>query len=236
METPPPPTSAQSHMPRITKHRLLSIIKRFPFDSLVIPNRFATERDEDIPGFIGALMEALQATLLESAPANISPRKLLEPSAHLDYEPDMPTPTLTSISGVVTAEGEGWIGVPETIPFMLRLRDAQEFDDEETKSIDVGSTGDTLKLRREALRNMALAGFPLHRTSNLLLDERPSSSNLPPPPDLPFDSKPKPMSPARRALMKDLMEETRRTLHYNPYTLVDLVKEPSLGLPMVCLK
>jgi hypothetical protein len=214
-------------MSRITKHKLLSIIKRFPFDSLVIPNRFATERDEDIPGFIGALMEALQATLLETAPANVSPRKLMEPSAHLDSEPATPTPTLTSISGVVTAERER-IGVPETIPFMLRLRDAQEFDDEETKSIDVGSTGDTLKLRREALRNMALAGFPLHRTSNLLLDERPSSSNLPPPPDLPFDSKPKPMSPARRALMKDLMAETRRTLHY---TLVDLAKDRALGFP-----
>ena len=74
METPPPPTSAKSNMSRITKHKLLSIIKRFPFDSLVIPNRFATERDEDIPGFIGALMEALQATLLETAPANVSPR------------------------------------------------------------------------------------------------------------------------------------------------------------------
>ena len=107
METPPPPTSAPSNMSRITKRTLLTIIKRFPFDSLVIPNRFATERDEDIPGFIGALIEALQATLLESAPANVSPRKLMEPSAHLAFESATPTPTSTSMSGVVTAEGGG---------------------------------------------------------------------------------------------------------------------------------
>lgn len=325
-------------MSRITKRTLLSIIKRFPFDALVVPNRFATDRDEDIPGFIDALTEALKATLLESAPARVSPRKLMEPSDHLAFEPATPTPTSTSMSTVVTAEEEEDIGM-EPIPFMLQSRDAQEFEDEEkkermkidaagtkikverdaleeapigaeglisqaidegdqmgnitereklskteldvveaqqisflpsnrsliaeipggraekvdsfdsssiyqslsltqdpafTKPIDLGSADDPVKLRRAALRNMALEGFPLHRTSNLVLaDERLSSSNLPPPPDLPFDSKPKPMSPARRALMKDLMEETRQTLHYNPYILMDLGKELNLGLPMV---
>ena len=29
------------------------------------------------------------------------------------------------------------------------------------------------------------------------------------------------------------MKEGRRTLHYNPYNLVDLGKEPNLGLPMI---
>jgi hypothetical protein len=78
---------------------------------------------------------------------------------------------------------------------------------------------------------MALEGFPLRRISGpLLADERPS---LPPPPNLRFYSKLKPISPARRALMKDMIEETRRTLHYNPYTLVDLGEEPNLGLPLV---
>ena len=86
-----------------------------------------------------------------------------------------------------------------------------------SKSIDLESTDDPVKLRRAALRNMALTGFPLHRSSNLALaEQRPSSSNLPPPPDLPFYSKPKRMSPARRALIKDMMEEGRRTLHYDP--------------------
>ena len=117
------------------------------------------------------------------------------------------------MSRVVAAEGG-----ENTIPFMLRLSGAQEFDHEQTKPIGLGSTDDPLQLRRAALRNLFIAGFTLHRTSNLVLDERPrSSKNLPPPPELVFDSKPQPMSPARRALMKDMMEETRRTLDYGPY-------------------
>jgi len=104
-----------------------------------------------------------------------------------------------------------------------------------SKSIDLESDDDPMKLRKVALRNMALAGFPLCSISDLLpADERPGSSTLPPP-DLPFYSKLKPISPARRALMRDMMEETRRTLHYNPYTLVNLGKEPNLGLPMIYL-
>ena len=81
---------------------------------------------------------------------------------------------------------------------------------------------------------MAFEGFPLPHNSNLVLaDERAGSSNLhPPPPSLPFYSKLKPISTAQRALMRDLMEETRRTLHHNPYILVDLGKEPNLGLPI----
>ena len=97
-----------------------------------------------------------------------------------------------------------------------------------SEPIDLESADDPVKLRKAALRNMALAGSNLSSTN-----ERTSSSILPPPPDLPFYSKLKPISPVRRALMRDLMEETRRTLHYNPYTLVDLGKEPNLGLPMV---
>ena len=90
-----------------------------------------------------------------------------------------------------------------------------------------------MQLRKAALRNMAIADFPLRRHSNVVLaDERPSSTSLPPP-DLLFYSKLKPISPARRAVMRDLMEETRRTLHYDPYALVDLSKKPNLGLPMV---
>ena len=105
-----------------------------------------------------------------------------------------------------------------------------------SKSIDLESVDDPMKLWKVALRNMALAGVPLCGISDVLLaDERPSSSTLPPPPDLPFYSKLKPISPARRALMRDMMAETRRTLHYNPYTLVNPGKEPNLGLPMIYL-
>jgi hypothetical protein len=78
METPPPPSSTQSNMSRITKRMLLSIIKHFPFEALVVPSRFATDREEDIPGFIAALMDALKTALLESAPAHLSPRKLID--------------------------------------------------------------------------------------------------------------------------------------------------------------
>jgi hypothetical protein len=208
METPPPPTSATFNMSRITKPTLLSILNRFPFDSLVISDHFAsTERDEDTPGFINVLIAALQVTLLESAPANISPRRLMEPSGHLTFQL-APTQISASMSELEIAEaGDG-----QSIPFM---RGAHELDDEETKPI-IGSTEAALKLRRAALRNMA--DFPLHRISNLVpAEERPSSSNLPPLPDLPFDSKAKPMSPARRALMKDIIEEARHTLYCNPY-------------------
>jgi len=75
---------------------------------------------------------------------------------------------------------------------------------------------------------MVLTGSPLHCSSNLALaDERLSSSNLPPP-DLPLYSELKPISPARRALMSDLMEESHHTLLYNPYNLMDLGKELNL--------
>jgi hypothetical protein len=99
--------------------------------------------------------------------------------------------------------------------------------------IDLESADGPMRLRKAALRNMAIAGFLLRRSSNLdPANERPSSTSLSPP-NLPFYSKLKPISPARRALMRDLMEETRRTLHYNPYTLIDLGKEPNLGFPIV---
>ena len=191
-------------MCRITKRMLLSIIKHFPFEAVVVPSRFATDREEDIPGFIGALTDALKTALLESAPGHLSPRKLIEPSSHVAYEPATPTPTWTSMSLT---------------------------QDPTLKCIDLESADEPVKLRKAALRNMALAGFPLRRISDLLLvDERPSSPNVPPP-DLPFYSKLKPISPARRALMRDLMEETRRTLHYNPYAFVDLGKDPILSFP-----
>lgn len=142
METPPPPTPATFNMSRITKPTLLSILDRFPFDSLVIPDHFAsTERDEDTPGFIDALIAALQVTLLESAPANMSPRKLMEPSGHLTFQP-APTQISASMSELEIAEaGDG-----QSISFM---RGAHELDDEETKPI-IGSTDDALKLRRAA--------------------------------------------------------------------------------------
>lgn len=101
-----------------------------------------------------------------------------------------------------------------------------------SRFIGLESVDDPMQLRKAALRNMAIAGFPLRRSSNPVLgDECPGSTSISPP-DLPFYSKLKPISPARRALMRDLMEETRRTLHYNPYTFVDLGKEPNLGLPI----
>lgn len=339
METPPPPSSGRSSMSRITKRDLLSIIKQFPFEVLLIPSRFPTNR-EDIPAFIGALTHALKTTLLESAPARVSPRKLIEPSVRLAYEPATPTPMSTSTSRVITAEEEEDIISTEPTPFMIRLRGAQEFEDEQNKqkmtidvtemkvkvkpdtleeeahigveelasrkineeqmaniaegesldgreqgfvkaqhtplltsnrslvsnllgdraenvdsidsssidkspsltqgptlnkSIDLESADDPEKLPKAALKDMAFEGFPLPHSSNLVLaDERAGSSNLhPPPPNLPFYSKVKPISTARRALMRDLMEETRRTLQHNPYILVDLDKEPNLGLPMV---
>jgi hypothetical protein len=102
---------------------------------------------------------------------------------------------------------------------------APELDDKEP---DLGSM-DSLKLRRETLRTVALTGFPLYRTSNPVLDRPASSSGLPPPPNLPFNSQAQPVSPTRRALMKDLLEQSRRTLHYNPYTIVDLRRERTLG-------
>jgi len=280
METPPPPSSTRSNMSRITQRMLFSIIKHFPFEALFVPNRYTTDWEEDIHGFIGALVDALKIALLESVPPHLSPRKLIEPSGHLAYEPPTPTPTLRSMSRVVDAEEEEEDISLEPTPFMLRLRGVPEFEDEQKKQrmkidateskakveqdtaeeahigaegftsqevnegeiqdptlsrpIDLESADDPVKLRKAGLRNMALAGFPLRHSANLVLaDERPASSNLPPPPDLPFYSKLKPISPARRALMRDLMEEIRRTLHYNPYTLVDLGKEPNLGLPMV---
>jgi hypothetical protein len=321
----------------ITKRMLLTIIKRFPFENLVIPSRFATDREQDVPAFIEALTNALRMALLESAPGHVSPRKLVEPASYLAYEPSTPTPTSTLMSKMIKPEEEN-ISTQST-PFMLRLRAAQESEDKQSKQrmkteateMEVKSEHDTLKdaqigaealtshkaseeeqmrniigddsltkaeqgiveaqqipfhtssrslvpdvpgdkveikdsfdsgiihqsphltqdstsskpidlesvdnpmeLRRAVLRNLALAGFPIHRSSNMILaDESSTSSILPPPPDLPFYSRLKPISPARRTLMKDLMEETRRTLHYDPYALVDLAKECNLGLPMI---
>lgn len=91
------------------------------------------------------------------------------------------------------------------------------------------SSTDAFKARRKTLKRIALTGFPLYRTSNPVLDRPASSSGLPPPPNLPFNSQAQPMSPTRRALMKDLLEQSRRTLHYNPYTIVDLRRERTLG-------
>lgn len=103
-----------------------------------------------------------------------------------------------------------------------------------SKFIDLKSEDDPVQLRKAALRNMTTAGFPLHHCSNLVLaDERLRSTSLPPPPELPFYSELKLISPTRRALMRGLMEETRRTLDYNPYALVDLGKEPNLGINMI---
>jgi hypothetical protein len=87
----------------ITKPTVLAIIDRFPFESLLIPDRFATERHEDVPEFIASLIKALQVALLVSAPANISPQKLMGTSAPSvpALEPATPTPTsTTSTSGV----------------------------------------------------------------------------------------------------------------------------------------
>ena len=84
METPLPPSTG-SNVYRISKRMLLSILKKFPFDALVIPSRFATDREEDIPSFIAALADALKTTLLENPPAHLSPRKLIAPSGHFAY-------------------------------------------------------------------------------------------------------------------------------------------------------
>ena len=144
-------------MSRITKRNLLSIIKQFPFEVLLIPSRFPTNR-EDIPAFIGALTDALKTALLESAPARVSPRDLIEPSVRLAYEPATPTPMSTSTSTVITAEEEDIIGTEPT-PFMLRLRGAQEFEDEQNEqrmAIDV--TEMKVKVKPDTLEEEAHIG------------------------------------------------------------------------------
>src|SRR5437762_251265 len=149
METPPPPSSTRSNMARITKQMLLSIITHFPFEALVVPSRFATNREEDIPGFIGALMDALKTTLLENAPAHSSPRKLIAPLA---YEPATPTPIWPSMSTVVTAEEDDEDISLEPTPFMLRLRGAQK------KGMKMDAAERKVKVERDALEEEAHIG------------------------------------------------------------------------------
>ena len=76
-------------------------MEKFPFESLVVPSRFARDREEDIPSYIAALTDALKTTLFESAPTRLSPRKLIASSGHLIYEP---TPISTSMPRVFTTE------------------------------------------------------------------------------------------------------------------------------------
>ena len=151
METLQPLSYTRSNMSRITKRMLLSIIKCFSFEALLVPSRFTTDLEEDIPGIIGALMDALKTTLLESAPAHWSPRKLIESSVHLTYDPATPTPTSTSISRVVTAEEEGE-ATREPSPIMLRLTGAREFEDEQNKlRMNIDATETKLKVERDTL-------------------------------------------------------------------------------------
>ena len=85
-----------SAMYEIPKEALLAFITSVPFDVILIPQEYATDRQEDFSAFIDAITQSLNSVLREKASKKTSPKKVLS-SWTIREDPLTPTHTYTTL-------------------------------------------------------------------------------------------------------------------------------------------
>jgi hypothetical protein len=85
-------------MIRLSKEALITLIRKIPFDGLLIPEHVATDVDSDVGPFLTAIGDALARVMIQNSPPKASPKKLLSTSYLAQHHPSTPTPRLTNPS------------------------------------------------------------------------------------------------------------------------------------------
>jgi hypothetical protein len=119
--------------------------------------------------------------------------------------------------------------------------DVSEEHDEDILATNVTSIQDlsaqstlSLTARHTILQQKPFAGSPLYQNRSLAqaeeLARRPSTTHEDPRPDI-TGYEPKSISDERKRQMRPFMEETRKTIDWNPFMTADFSRVPNLSLP-----
>ena len=258
----PPPTPPKMETPlahhissamyEIPKQVLIAFIMSVPFDFILIPQQYATDRPEDFFPFVDAVTHSLNKVLREKAPTKTSPKRTLL-SSTIREDPLTPTPTFVTprLSTIAhrtfrrdSADAQVNIIRPSRTPRTAtpplppwNLSEDDNFLATNVTPIQDLPAPPTLSptARRTILKQMTLAGSCLHQNRGLTQAKeygKLSTDREPPRADI-TGYEPKRMSDERKRQMRPFMEEARKDLGKNPFMTVNLGQFPSLYVPQI---